>query len=110
MEICDRTFELAESHLKKLNYNGPVGLSCDDTQLFSTLKLYWSKTDDCHYLIGATDGPIRVLDPDHMKEVLADAQKKKAPKVSDGIDHKEHRLLIDWIRSESGFSRYQLPK
>ncbi|KAF9034205.1 hypothetical protein BDZ89DRAFT_1111113 [Hymenopellis radicata] len=52
---------------------------------FCTLRLYWSKQDNCHYLVGGTEGSIRVLDPDHMKEVLARAKKKKATKDADDL-------------------------
>ncbi|KAJ6615754.1 hypothetical protein B0H10DRAFT_2220087 [Mycena sp. CBHHK59/15] len=80
MEIGDRTFQLVEDFLEGLDYHGPVNLSCDDTKLFPGLRLYTDK-DKVDYLVGGIDGLIRVLDPDAMKKVLADATVSKATKV-----------------------------
>lgn len=81
MEICDRTFELAKAHLAALDYCGPVALACDDTKLFATLRLFWNKQEGCYFLVGACDGPIRVLDVDAAEEVLTNPNIKKATKV-----------------------------
>lgn len=80
-EICDRTFELARSHLAALDYHGPVALACDDTKLFPALRLFWDKKEGCYFLIGACEGPIRVLDVDAAQGVLMDPNVKKATKV-----------------------------
>ncbi|KAJ6616170.1 hypothetical protein B0H10DRAFT_2219755 [Mycena sp. CBHHK59/15] len=80
MEIGDRTFQLVEDFLEGLDYHGPVNLSCDDTKLFPGLRLYTDK-DKVDYLVGGIDGPIRVLDPDAMRKVPADATVSKATKV-----------------------------
>ena len=82
MTICESTFELARTHLQALNYNGPVGLSCDDTKLFSALRLYWDDQEQSHFLIGSTLGPLRVTDAENMKPILEEARKTKATKVS----------------------------
>lgn len=84
MEICDRTFELAKSHLVALDYRGPVALACDDTKLFATLRLYWDKEEKSYFLIGACSGPVRVPDVDAAQEALADPNIKKATKVCRG--------------------------
>lgn len=81
MKICDRTFELAKSHLAALDYHGPVALACDDTKLFAALRLFWDKKEGCYFLVGACGGPIRVLDVDEAQEVLMDTEVKKATKV-----------------------------
>ena len=81
MTICESTFELAQAHLQSLNYNGPVGLSCDDTKLFSALRLYWDEQEQSHFIIGSTLGPLRVTDVEDMKVVLEEAKKTKATKV-----------------------------
>ena len=81
MTICKRIFELAQTHLQSLNYNGPVGLSCDDTKLFSALRLYWDKQEESHFLIGSTLGPLRVVDVENMEAVLENARATKATKV-----------------------------
>ena len=81
MEIGDRTFELVSDHLKALNYTGPVGLSCDDTKLFSSLRLYWDSDEDSYFLVGGVDGPYRVADPESVKEVISEGKIQKATKV-----------------------------
>jgi hypothetical protein len=81
MEICDRTFKLVADHLDALDYDGPVGLSCDDTKLFATFRLYWDKEKDSYVLIGGTDGPLVVKDPDSVQEVIDRAKAQKATKV-----------------------------
>lgn len=82
MNICDRTFELVLDHLNSLDYNGPVGLSCDDTELFSTFRLYWDDKEDLYVLVGGINGPLHVADPDSVQKVIDQANAKKATKVS----------------------------
>lgn len=67
MEICNCTFELVVDHLTALNYTRPVGLSCDDTKLFSSLWLFWDKKKNTCFLIGGVDGPCLVPDLDSVK-------------------------------------------
>ncbi|KAJ6620818.1 hypothetical protein B0H10DRAFT_2432733 [Mycena sp. CBHHK59/15] len=81
MDISDRNFELAAGHLAALNYDGPVNLSCDDTKLFPSFRLYWDGEQKSHFLVGGTDGPLRVTDPDQVKAVIAEAKAKKATKI-----------------------------
>jgi hypothetical protein len=81
MNVCDRTFELAKDHLAALDYRGPIALACDDTKLFAALWLYWNKKEQCYFLVGACDGPIRVLNVDAAREVITDPNVKKATKV-----------------------------
>jgi hypothetical protein len=81
MEICDRTFDLVADHLNALDYDGPVGLSCDDTKLFATFRLYWDKERDSYVLIGGTDGPLIITDPSLVQEVIDQAKAQKATKV-----------------------------
>lgn len=81
MEICGRTFELAKVHLATLDYHGPVAVACDDTKLFATLRLYWDKTEECYFLVGACGGPICVPDLNMAQDALADPNVKKATKV-----------------------------
>lgn len=81
MEICDHTFKLAKAHLTALDYHGPVALACDDTKLFAALRLFWDKKEGCYFLIGACDGPIRVVDVDAAQEVLMNPDVMKATKV-----------------------------
>lgn len=82
MNISDRSFELVYEHLNKLDFDGPVGLSCDDTKLFATFRLYWDAEQSSYFLVGGTDGPLRVADPDDVKRVIEEAKAEKATKVS----------------------------
>ena len=84
MQICPATFELVKSYLDTLKYDGMAGLSCDDTKLFSVLRLFWDGEKAKHFLIGSTEGPLEVADPEHMREVLEYTKnhKLRAPKVS----------------------------
>ncbi|KAJ6608849.1 hypothetical protein B0H10DRAFT_2438833 [Mycena sp. CBHHK59/15] len=72
MVICDRTFELVQDYLTALKYDGPVGLSVDDTKLFSGLRMYYDSKEKADFLVGGVDGPIQVADPEAMKKILAD--------------------------------------
>ncbi|KAJ7034214.1 hypothetical protein C8F04DRAFT_1350091 [Mycena alexandri] len=81
MDISDRNFKLAAEHLAALNYDGPVNLSCDDSKLFPSFRLYWDKEKKSHFLVGGTDGPLRVADPDEVKAVIAEAHATKATKL-----------------------------
>ena len=81
MEICEHTFELAKTHLANLDYHGPVALACDDTKLFAALQLYWDKKENCYFLVGACQGPLRVPDIDAAQKVLDDPNINKATKV-----------------------------
>ena len=81
MEICDRTFELARTHLIELNYHGPVALACDDTKLFAALRLFWNKKEESYFLVGVCGGPLRVPDVETAREVLENPKIKKATKV-----------------------------
>ena len=81
MTICDQTFELVVEHLEALNYNGPVGLSCDDTKLLASLRLYWDGKKKKHFLVGAVGGPLEVPDPDDIKPLMSDPNIEKATKV-----------------------------
>jgi len=81
MDICDRTFALAKTHLAALDYHGPVALACDDTKLFAMLRLFWDKKEECYFLVGACGGPIRVSDVEAAQKVLAGPGVKKATKV-----------------------------
>jgi hypothetical protein len=81
MEISERTFEAVVDHLAALNYTGPVGLSCDDTKLFSALRLYWDAEQKSHFLVGGVDGPYGVANAEQVREVIEKANVQKATKV-----------------------------
>lgn len=81
MQICNRTFQIVKDHLAALNHTGPVGLSCDDTKLFSSLRLFWDKEKNTYFLVGGVDGPYRVADPDSVRQVISEGKIKKATKA-----------------------------
>ena len=68
-------------HLKVLNYDGPLGLSCDDTQLLAALRPYYDSKTEKHYVLGGTDGPMLLAEPDKFSEILKEGQIEKAQKV-----------------------------
>ncbi|KAJ7727802.1 hypothetical protein DFH07DRAFT_970018 [Mycena maculata] len=59
MELGERNFTLVQDYLASIKYDGPTGLSCDDTKLFPALRLYHDKTEKADFLVGAFGGPIR---------------------------------------------------
>jgi hypothetical protein len=81
MDISPRTFELVVEHLNALDYDGPLGLSCDDTKLFATFCLYWDSKAKSYFLVGGVDGPLRVADAENVKQAIKDAKADKATKV-----------------------------
>ena len=81
MTICDRTFQLVDEHLGALGYDGPVGLSCDDTKLFPSWRLYWDAKKKYLFLVGGIGEPMHVADPERLKEMINDAELVKATKV-----------------------------
>ncbi len=83
-----------EAHLSALEYKGPLGLSCDDTKLFATFRLYWDSEKNTYFLIGATDGPIQVADADNIEKAIEEAKAQKAAKVSNYhlIEHIRQRV------------------
>ena len=82
MTIGDCTFQLVDEHLSALGYDGPVRLSSDDTKLFAAWWLYWDATQNAHFLVGGAGEPMRVVDPDNLKEIINDLNLTKATKVS----------------------------
>ncbi|KAJ7709362.1 hypothetical protein B0H16DRAFT_1821435 [Mycena metata] len=66
--------------LVKLEYAGPLGLSCDDTALEQAISVYQETKNTC-LILGSTDGVIRVTDDDNIDALLAAAQLKKADKL-----------------------------
>ncbi|KAH6870856.1 hypothetical protein BKA70DRAFT_1578587 [Coprinopsis sp. MPI-PUGE-AT-0042] len=76
-----RNFELAKQHLEEISYDGPVGLACDDTKLFSNLGLVHDPVKNKHFLIGGSDGPIEVLDPEQVRSVMEESKKHAGTKL-----------------------------
>jgi hypothetical protein len=95
----ERTFTLVQEQLKALKYDGPLGLSCDDTKLFAGLRLYTDKAKR-EFLVGGVEGPLRVANPDAMKRLLADPTIEKGVKVSKSCESTE--LCTNLFRCASG--------
>ena len=73
LTICAETFVRAKEYCDALSYSGPIALSCDETKLLSGLHLYWNPVDNTHYLVGSVNGPMKVLDPDQVKDLMGDS-------------------------------------
>lgn len=80
--IRDQSFEQTRKQLEDIRFTGPCGLSCDDTKLFATFRLYWDSEKKMHFLLGGTGEPLQVADPEQLQEVLDLAELEKATKVS----------------------------
>lgn len=80
--IEPRTFELAAITLQKLDYNGPVGLSCDNTKLLPSLRPYYDKEKDGYFIMGHVGKPYQLMDPDAFEGLVKNGQLEKATKVS----------------------------
>ncbi|KAF7305276.1 hypothetical protein HMN09_00778600 [Mycena chlorophos] len=81
LEIGPRTFSLLADRLKALNYHGPIALSCDDSKLQASLRLYWDAEKDSYFLVGSPRGPIPVDDPEHVRPILEDPANVPGTKV-----------------------------
>ncbi|KAJ6524888.1 hypothetical protein DFH09DRAFT_1372073 [Mycena vulgaris] len=66
--------------LIKLEYSGPLSLSCDDTALEPAISVFQETKTTC-LVLGGIDGPITVTDEDDIDAVLKAAQLKKADKL-----------------------------
>ncbi|EEB98037.1 hypothetical protein MPER_02529 [Moniliophthora perniciosa FA553] len=82
--ICDETFALVKTHLDKLEYLGPVAVSCDDTKLFSTLRLHWDQKKGTYFLLGGVGPPIAVPDPESVSKYMNDPNIVKGTKARTG--------------------------
>ncbi|KAK7023575.1 hypothetical protein VNI00_016661 [Paramarasmius palmivorus] len=72
--ISEETFDLVKSHLDALEYSGPVAVSCDNTKLFSTLRLHWDQKRQTYFLLGGVGPPIAVPDPESVSKYMNDPE------------------------------------
>jgi hypothetical protein len=79
--IQDRTFDLVIDHLKKLAYNGPLSLACDDTKLLPAFRPYLDKKTGHHFILGSTKEPLLVANPEELTAAIEKGEIEKAPKV-----------------------------
>jgi hypothetical protein len=80
-DIGERNFDLVREHLDQIAYDGPVGLACDDTKLLSNLGLVYDAEKKKHFLIGGSDGPVEVLDPESLRAVMENCKDNVGTKV-----------------------------
>ena len=67
--------------LEKLEYSGPVALSCDDTKLLPSIRPYYDKAKDSYFVMGHVGEPYQLTDPDAFEAVVTSGQLLKASKV-----------------------------
>lgn len=79
--ITDNTFENVIGHLKVLNYEGPLALSCDDTQLLLALRPYYDVKKGQHFLLGIDGEPMLLAEPEKFEEIVQEGRIEKATKV-----------------------------
>ncbi|KAJ6585790.1 hypothetical protein B0H19DRAFT_926943 [Mycena capillaripes] len=70
----------ASEILKKLKYEGPLGLSWDDTALETCISVYQESKEVC-LILGGADGAIRVTDNDDLDALFENAKLNKADKL-----------------------------
>ncbi|KZT66512.1 hypothetical protein DAEQUDRAFT_653688, partial [Daedalea quercina L-15889] len=71
LDILDAAMaQRARDYLRRVGYNGPTALSCNDTKLHPVLHLYWHKQEQTYLLVGGCDGPIPVANPDELSAML----------------------------------------
>lgn len=80
--IQSRTFDLAAITLQKLDYSGPVALSCDDTKLLPSVRPYYDKEKDAYFVLGHVGEPYQLVDPGAFEGLITSGQLEKATKVS----------------------------
>lgn len=65
-----------------MNYQGPLALSCDDTQLLPALRPYYDAELGRYVVVGHIGAePYEISNPEDFEKVLADGQLVKASKV-----------------------------
>ena len=67
--------------MKVLNYNGPLSLSCDDTQLLPALRPYYDVKKGQHFLLGTDGEPMLLAEPEKFEEIVQEGRITKATKV-----------------------------
>ncbi|KAG9079754.1 hypothetical protein FRC06_007509 [Ceratobasidium sp. 370] len=78
--VTNKNIECAVQHLKRLEYTGPVSISCDDTQLLSKFSPYFDGAKDKWYLLGGVGEPIEIDDSiEGVEKQIADAVEKSEP-------------------------------
>ncbi|KAH6871091.1 hypothetical protein BKA70DRAFT_1489938 [Coprinopsis sp. MPI-PUGE-AT-0042] len=79
--ITERTFDTAKEKISKLGYEGPLCLSCDDTQLLPALRPFYDIEKEAWYIIGGEKGPLLLSNPEEFLEIVDKAEVVKAKKL-----------------------------
>lgn len=82
IQPCERSFILVRQYLDSINYDGPVGLSCDDSKLFPAFRPYFNSTEQVYYVVGSTGAPLQIADIEDFDARLKEGSLVKATKVS----------------------------
>ena len=85
--IQPRTFELVEDMPRKLQYSGPVALSCDDTKLLASFRPYYDEDQKGYFVMGHTRDPYELVDHQTFQRVVESQELTKATKVNDSSKH-----------------------
>ena len=80
IQLC--TFDLAVITLQKLDYTGPIVLSCDDTKLLPSVHPYFDKEKDAYFVLGHVGKLYQLVDPSAFEGLITSSQLEKATKVS----------------------------
>ncbi|KAJ3965299.1 hypothetical protein EV361DRAFT_955152 [Lentinula raphanica] len=81
LDICPESFKLVKRHLCSLQYESPVSISCDDSKLQPSLRLFWDGAKQKYLLVGAIDGPAEVLDADDIQSYMNNPDVVKGTKL-----------------------------
>ena len=76
------TFELVEDMLRKLQYSGPVALSCDDTKLLASFRPFYDEDRKGYFVMGHTGDPYELVDHQAFQRVVGSQELTKATKVN----------------------------
>lgn len=79
-DISDVNFQRAAECLKALNYEGPLSLAWDDTDLEKALSV-WQESKEAWLVIGGTGGALRVQSEAEIDAIMDQAKLEKADKV-----------------------------
>jgi hypothetical protein len=69
------------NHLKSLDYEGPVGLACDNTKLLPALRPYYDQQRDNYFILGNTGEPLLIANPEELTAIIRKGEIEKASKV-----------------------------
>ena len=80
--IQPRTFELVQDILRKLQYSGPVALSCDNTKLLASFRPFYDEDRKGYFVMGHTGDPYELVDHQAFQRVVERQELTKATKVN----------------------------